>query len=112
MEGRLSASDVAFDGHSDDDDSAPFAPAHYLEDHSADPARDLEDSDWEAASHGLLERAIDGLDERSQVIMQRRWLDEDKATLHELAEQFGVSAERIRQLEQAALGKLRTAMQV
>ena len=111
MEGRLSASDVAFDGHPDDEDSVAFAPAHYLEDRSADPALDLEESDWEAASHGLLEQALDGLDARSQVIMQRRWLDEDKATLHELAAQFGVSAERIRQLEQAALGKLRIALQ-
>lgn len=112
MEGRLSASDVAFDGHPDDEDSTAFAPAHYLEDRSADPALDLEESDWEAASHGLLEQALDGLDKRSQVIMQRRWLDENKATLHELAAQFSVSAERIRQLEQAALGKLRTALQV
>jgi RNA polymerase sigma-32 factor len=111
MEGRLSSPDVAFDGHPDDDEDAPFAPAHYVEDHSTDPARELENSDWEETNHGLLEQALGGLDARSQVIVQRRWLDENKATLHDLAAQFGVSAERIRQLEQVALGKLRLTMQ-
>ncbi len=111
MEGRLSAADVAFDaGTDEDDETARFAPVHYLEDRRFDPARALEDSDWEAASHDRLEHALGGLDERSREIVQRRWLDEDKATLHELAARFGVSAERIRQLEQGAFRKLRAAM--
>jgi len=111
MEGRLSASDVAFDaGADDDDDAAQFAPVHYLEDRRFDPARALEDSEWESSSQDRLERALDALDERSREIVRSRWLAADKATLHELAERFGVSAERIRQLEQGALGKLRATM--
>ncbi|MCG3170660.1 MAG: RNA polymerase sigma factor RpoH [Pseudomonadales bacterium] len=111
MEGRLSAADVAFDaGTDEEDETARFAPVHYLEDRRFDPERALEDSDWEAASHERLEHALAGLDERSREIVQRRWLDEDKATLHELAARFGVSAERIRQLEQGAFRKLRAAM--
>jgi RNA polymerase sigma-32 factor len=111
MEGRLAAADVAFDAHpDDDDDTASFAPAHYLEDRSHDPAAQLEDADWESDSHERLGNALEGLDDRSRMILQRRWLDDDKATLHELAAHYGVSAERIRQLEQGALKKLRSSM--
>jgi RNA polymerase sigma-32 factor len=112
MEGRLAASDLAFDGHPDEDEEGTnFAPVHYLEDRRHDPARQLEESDWESDSQERLVQALGMLDERSRVIVQRRWLDEEKATLHELAERFGVSAERIRQLEQGAMKKLRNAMQ-
>jgi len=111
MEGRLAAADVAFDAHPDDDDeTASFAPAHYLEDRRHDPATQLEDADWETDNHERLGNALEGLDARSRVILQRRWLDDDKATLHELAAHYGVSAERIRQLEQVALKKLRSSM--
>lgn len=111
MEGRLSATDVAFDAAVDEDDeTARFAPVHYLEDQRFDPERMLEDSDWESSSRERLAQALATLDERGQQIVRRRWLEENKATLHELAACFGVSAERIRQLEQAALGKLRAAM--
>jgi RNA polymerase sigma-32 factor len=111
MEGRLAAADVAFDAHPDDDDeTASFAPAHYLEDRRHDPATQLEDADWETDNHERLGNALECLDDRSRVILQRRWLDDDKATLHELAAHYGVSAERIRQLEQGALKKLRSSM--
>ena len=111
MEGRLAAADVAFDAHPDDDDeTASFAPAHYLEDRRHDPATQLEDADWETDNHERLGNALEGLDARSRVILQRRWLDDDKATLHELAAHYGVSAERIRQLEQVALKKIRSSM--
>jgi len=111
MEGRLAAADVAFDAHPDDDDeTASFAPAHYLEDRRHDPATQLEDADWETDNHERLGNALECLDDRSRMILQRRWLDDDKATLHELAAHYGVSAERIRQLEQGALKKLRSSM--
>ena len=111
MEGRLAAADVAFDAHPDDDDeTASFAPAHDLEDRRHDPATQLEDADWETDNHERLGNALECLDDRSRVILQRRWLDDDKATLHELAAHYGVSAERIRQLEQGALKKLRSSM--
>jgi RNA polymerase sigma-32 factor len=110
MEGRLAAADLAFDGHPEDEDEAPMAPAQYLEDRRFDPARALEEQDWEANNHERLGQALEALDERSRTILQRRWLDEDKATLHDLAARFGVSAERIRQLEQGALTKLRATM--
>src|SRR5690606_5584869 len=110
MEQRLSARDTAFDAP-DDDDDAWQAPVHYLEDRRADPALQLEESDWEESSQDRLFHALSALDERSRDILQQRWLNDDKATLHDLADQYGVSAERIRQLEQNAMKKIRVAME-
>jgi len=108
MEGRLAAHDAGFDvSPSDDEESAYQAPVHYLDDASADPATQLEDSDWEDDASRRLQLALEALDERSRDILQRRWLVEEKATLHELAEVYGVSAERIRQLEKNAMKKIR-----
>lgn len=112
MEGRLFASDATFDAGVDEDDDTAFqAPAHYLEDNRFDPALLLEDSNWESTSVNSLELAIEKLDTRSRDILQQRWLNEEKATLHDLAAQYGVSAERIRQLEKNAMKKVRTLME-
>ncbi|WP_257281047.1 MULTISPECIES: RNA polymerase sigma factor RpoH [unclassified Endozoicomonas] len=113
MEGRMAGHDTAFDGYADDsDDNGSYAaPAHYLEDQRADPARLLEDSDWSESSVNLLRNALATLDERSRDILQKRWLNEDKATLHELADHYGVSAERIRQLEKNAMTKVKGSME-
>lgn len=111
MEGRLSAHDAAFDAPaSDDDDAAPQAPVYYLEDHSADPAHQIENDNFEQNTHGRLEQAIEKLDDRSRAILHQRWLAEEKSTLHELAAIYNVSAERIRQLEKSAMKKLKEAM--
>ncbi len=110
MEGRLSARDPAFDASPSDDDEAAFAPAHYLEDHSADPALQAEEADWEAHHETRLHAALKGLDERSKDIVEQRWLHEGKVTLHDLADKYGISAERVRQLEKNAIGKLKQAM--
>ncbi|MNQ33530.1 RNA polymerase sigma factor RpoH [compost metagenome] len=108
MESRLTGQDMAFDPASDaDDDSAFQSPAHYLEDNRYDPARQLEEADWSDSANASLHDALEGLDERSRDILQQRWLSEEKATLHELAAKYGVSAERIRQLEKNAMGKLK-----
>lgn len=112
MEGRLAASDMAFDAPADADDEQAYAPAHYLEDHSADPAQRLEDQDWEDNSQKQLYAALEQLDDRSRSILRQRWLSESKATLHELADEYGVSAERIRQLEQNAMKKVKAALVV
>ena len=113
MEGRLSSRDLGYDLPTGaDDDEAWQAPQYYLEDHSADPAQILESSDWQDSSEMQLHSALSDLDERSRDILSQRWLAEKKATLHELAAQYGVSAERIRQLEQSAMAKLRTAIAV
>ena len=111
MEGRLASRDVAFDlpGDSDEDD-AWQSPQYYLEDHSADPARTVEEGDWQQNSEAQLHAALADLDERSRDILAQRWLAEEKATLHELADQYGVSAERIRQLEANAMKKLKAAI--
>ena len=112
MEGRLSAYDAAFDaGADDDDDTAYQAPAHYLEDKRYDPATQLEQSDWRESNVQSLSLALEGLDERSRDIIQQRWLGEGKSTLHELAAQYGVSAERIRQLEKNAMKKVKASME-
>ena len=111
MEGRLSSVDVGFDASDSDDDSSFVAPVHYLEDNSQDPARLLEADNWEESNHQSLALALDELDERSRDILQSRWLAESKATLHELADRYGVSAERIRQLEKAAMKKLKADME-
>ncbi len=108
MEGRLSAQDAAFDGGPDDEEG--YAPVHYLEDQRYDPAALHEQDDWNEKSIAGLVGALDSLDERSRDIVQSRWLTESKATLHELAAKYNVSAERIRQLEASALKKLRVRM--
>ena len=109
MESRLNAHDLAYDMPVDDDDSQRFTPAAYLSDMRADPAEQLEADDWSTQNEYTMMSSLKNLDERSRTIIQRRWLDEDKATLHELAEEYQVSAERIRQLENNALKKLRVA---
>lgn len=111
MEGRLSSYDAGFDAGEEDDDAGHYvAPVHYLEDKRYDPATQLEDSNWEESSVTNLENALQQLDERSRVILQRRWLSENKATLHELAAEYSVSAERIRQLEKNAMKKVKAAI--
>ncbi|TPE53975.1 RNA polymerase sigma factor RpoH [Maribrevibacterium harenarium] len=111
MEGRMSSTDMAFDAGADDDDDSAFqAPANYLEDNRYDPAMLLENGNWEADSNRRLEEAMLALDERSRDILVKRWLNEPKATLHDLAAEYGVSAERIRQLEKNAMKKIRVAM--
>jgi RNA polymerase sigma-32 factor len=113
MESRLSAYDAGFDAGADDDDEAAYkAPANYLEDHRYNPAQQLEAENWSDDNAHRLHEALKTLDERSQIIIQRRWLNEDdKSTLHQLADEFGVSAERIRQLEKNAMKKVRVAME-
>jgi RNA polymerase sigma-32 factor len=111
MEGRLTSRDVAYDSPLDSDDEDGWqAPQYYLEDQRSDPALEVESSDWRDNSEQQLHAALAELDERSRDILSQRWLAENKATLHELAEQYGVSAERIRQLEQNAMKKLRGAI--
>ena len=112
MEGRLAAFDASFDAGADDDDESAFqAPANYLEDNRYDPSSLLEKADWTENSVNGLEMAIDKLDDRSRDILQKRWLSEEKSTLHDLAAVYGVSAERIRQLEKNAMKKVKAYMQ-
>ncbi len=111
MEGRLSSRDLGYDLPRDaDEDDAWQAPQYYLEDHSADPALEVESSDWRENSDAQLHQALAALDERSRDILAQRWLSEQKSTLHELAAQYSVSAERIRQLEQNAMKKIKAAI--
>jgi RNA polymerase sigma-32 factor len=111
MEGRLSSRDLGYDQPTDaEDDNAWQAPQYYLEDQSSDPAAAVESDDWQDSSETQLHNALADLDERSRDILFQRWLSEKKSTLHQLAAQYGVSAERIRQLEQSAMKKLRTSI--
>jgi RNA polymerase sigma-32 factor len=114
MEARLAGQDVAFDPlpGSDSQDEAPASPAAFLTDHgSPDPAETLESSDWNQTIQLRLQGALNSLDERSRDIIARRWLAERKSTLQELAGNYGVSAERIRQIENNALKKIRVEME-
>ena len=112
MEARMSGQDHSFDGYDDDDCESNFAPAQYLEDKSSDLAAVYENSNWDNHAEHRLSYALQGLDERSQQIIRARWLDEDnKLTLQELADRFGVSAERVRQLEKNALKKLKDVLE-
>jgi RNA polymerase sigma-32 factor len=111
MERRLSARDLSFDPAPDSgDDDAVVSPAHYLPAPESDPAAIIEQDQWDGAVAGSLATALQGLDERSRTVIRSRWLADEKRTLQELADRYGVSAERIRQIESAALAKLRTAM--
>jgi len=108
MESRLSGSDVTFDPPTNDnDDEQHFTPAAYLTDDSADPSYQLEHDDTRSQELSLMADSLKTLDDRSQDIIKRRWLNDDKATLHELAGEYQVSAERIRQIEKNALNKMR-----
>ncbi len=110
MEKRLAARDLSFDPAPEADEEELYSPAAYLPAPDADPAEQVEDAESADVSAERLRGAIGRLDARSRDIVQRRWMSEDKATLHELAEKYGVSAERIRQIESSALGKLRGLM--
>jgi len=109
MEGRLSANDMAFDADDSDDDQ-PTAPAHFLASEASDPADIVAAQDYREANEAQLTQAFKLLDARSRDIVQRRWLTDKKSTLHELAGEYGVSAERIRQLEKNAMKKLKKAI--
>lgn len=113
MESRMSAQDMAFDMSADDsDDSHPVAPVLFLEDKTSDFADGIEEDNWDNHATDKLTTAIESLDERSQDIIRARWLDDDnKSTLQDLATKYGVSAERVRQLEKNAMKKLRLAIE-
>jgi len=113
MERRLSSRDLAFDpapNATDDEDGGAFTPAAYLPSPEADPAVSVETADWEEASATRLRLALGRLDDRSRHIVESRWLTENKRTLQDLAAEYGVSAERIRQLEANAIKKMRGLM--
>lgn len=110
MEARMSSQDQAFDLSADDDESGNFAPVQFLEDKSADVESEVINNDWDTNASKRLHNAIKTLDERSQHIIQTRWLSDDKLTLQDLAEKYQVSAERVRQIEKNAMKKLQNAM--
>jgi len=110
MEQRLSARDMSFDPTPESDEEDVYSPAAFLPSPDSDPAQSVESDEWEADSSDRLKEAMGRLDARSQDILQRRWMTDDKATLHDLADKYGVSAERIRQIESNALVKLRGMM--
>jgi len=110
MERRLSARDLSFDVAPDSDEEESYGPAAYLPAADADPAEQVEAEEWSRSSSQNLSEAMARLDDRSRTILQRRWMNEDKATLHELAAEYGVSAERIRQIEVGAMTRLRSLL--
>ena len=110
MESRLNSRDTAFDLPTDADDETSFAPAAYLETANSDPAVAFEQQNWADHHQQKLMTALKTLDERSQAILAARWLGDEKSTLQELADEYGISAERIRQLEKNAMKKLKATM--
>ena len=110
MESRMSGADVGFDLPTDDAETETYSPALYLEDKSSNFAAELENENFENQATEQLGAALQSLDARSQDIVKARWLDDNKATLHDLAAKYNVSAERIRQLETNALKKLKSAV--
>jgi RNA polymerase sigma-32 factor len=112
MEKRLSSYDASFDAPVADDEATSFSPAAYLEDKRQGPEEELETLQLEGIQLEALSKAMENLDERSKDIVNKRWLSEKKQTLHQLADEYGVSAERIRQLEKAAFNKMAEHMAV
>lgn len=110
MESRLAGQDMAFDPQDSSDDERPVAPASYLPDMRMEPATRLEQADTETHEQEQLYNALEGLDERSKDILQARWLSDQKSTLHDLAGRYGVSAERIRQIEKNAMKKIKAQL--
>ena len=112
MEGRMSGYDTSFDVESDsDDDSLYRAPAYYLEDQNSDVALNVEETEWREIKSNSLSLALSDLDDRSQDILKSRWLNDDKITLHDLADKYSISAERVRQLEKTAMHKIKAQME-
>ena len=113
MEKRLSGLDIAFDPkEGEDDEQEVYAPANYLEDNNADPSEIIEKEDSLNFSVSNLYEAIKKLDDRSRDIIYDRWLSDEKLTLHELADKYEVSAERVRQIEETAMKKVRQSFAV
>jgi len=110
MEQRLSARDMSFDPAPDTDEEESYSPAMYLPANNSDPAIEVEREEWEEDSSERLGLALEKLDERSRNILKRRWMTDDKATLHELAAEYDISAERVRQIEANAIKKLKGLM--
>jgi RNA polymerase sigma-32 factor len=110
MEQRLSARDMSFDPTPDTDEEESYSPAMYLSAANADPAVEVEREEWDEDSSDRLSIALEKLDDRSRDILKRRWMTDDKATLHELADEYGISAERVRQVESNAINKLKGLM--
>jgi RNA polymerase sigma-32 factor len=110
MEKRLAARDMSFDPTPESDEEEVYSPAAYLSAPDADPAEQVASAEASEDDSERLQGAMDRLDARSRDIVKSRWMVENKSTLHELADKYGVSAERIRQIEQSALGKLRGLM--
>ena len=108
MEKRMSSNDVSFDPLEDSDDE--FTPSSFVTDEAINPSLIIENEDYESTYQARLLESLDLLDQRSKDIVQKRWLNENKATLHELADAYQVSAERIRQIENQALLKLRESI--
>jgi len=111
MEQRLAARDLSFDPAPDaDDEEGVSSPSLYLPSPNLDPATAVEQEEWDGAVADSLSAALGNLDERSRAVIKARWLAEDKRTLQDLADEYGVSAERIRQIEATAINKLRAVM--
>ena len=112
MEKRLHARDAIFDPAPDADDERSFTPAAYLPSPDSDPAKLVETADFNDDASARMAAAIRTLDDRSRHIIESRWLSDSKMTLHELADEYGISAERVRQVEANAIKKLRSAMAI
>ncbi|WP_232831094.1 RNA polymerase sigma factor RpoH [Peristeroidobacter agariperforans] len=108
MEQRLSSRDLSFDPAPDaDEEDGAYSPSAYLQHPEADPSVAVEREQWDEDTAERLSQALETLDDRSQHILRSRWMQDEKSTLHELADKYGVSAERIRQIEANAIKKLR-----
>ena len=110
MEKRMTGQDIGFDAPNNDDDEKAYHPSQYLQSETVDPSEAAEAQDWQDHTQGLFTNALETLDDRSKDILASRWLVDKKATLEELAEKYGISAERIRQIEASAIGKLKVAV--
>ena len=111
MEYRFNGNEIALDYQDEDNEDEIFRPISYLQDENADPVKQLISKESESNNLSALFNAIKSIDERSRYVLESRWLNEEKSkTLHELADELGVSAERIRQIEQNALKKLKSLM--
>ena len=111
MEYRFNGNEIALDYQDEDNEDEFFRPISYLQDENADPVKQLISKESESNNLSALSNAIKSIDERSRYVLESRWLSEEKSkTLHELADELGVSAERIRQIEQNALKKLKSLM--